>query len=237
MRKLAAMGFAGALAAWPMEAFAASAVVGYTGLINTPNSETVPVGALSNGFNWVDGRVGYIPLLRPGDNRVYFMTFGVMSGLEVTMRLTQIIGWVDPHVVFEHAFDRMLSVKYQLPLPEGLPRLAIGSQDILAINQFNVKGFTPGQTQYGQSTLYAVMTQPLGPHELSIGYGSSKSFINGAFGGATFVLPFRLSLLAEHDSQSFNVGLRYQPWPWMTLQLNRIDGTAWSAGGGISLEL
>lgn len=131
---------------------------GYTGLISTPTPAVEPDGRVSFLFSWIGGNRTY--LFSPKINRVYAMTMGLLPGLEVTFRQTQVIGWHDPDAPgIQHSFDRMGSAKYQLPLPKGWPRAAIGIQDFASAGA--LVGMGGRLDQRGLTTTYAACVSPL----------------------------------------------------------------------------
>lgn len=212
---------------WFLSAAAAQAELchaGYTGLISTPTPEVEPDGRLSFGFSWIDGPRTY--LFAPKTNRVYAATMGVLPGLELTFRQTQVVGWVDPDAPgVAYAFDRMGSAKYQLPLPAGFPKLAAGVQDFASVGYISgIPGMTPEGTKHGQSTLYLVVGDHSGPLDWLAGVAKSQSFLNGAFWGLGLRLPFGFSLMAEHDSRQFNCGLRFAPLSGVAMQASSLGG-------------
>jgi|GEM_PF-1155615 Bacterial putative lipoprotein (DUF940). len=210
---------------------------GYTGLISIPTPEVEPEGRMCIAFSWLDGSRTY--LMAPRINRVYALTMGLLPGLEVTFRQTQVIGWRDPDAPgVAYAFDRMGSFKYRLPLPAGFPRLAAGIQDFASVGMLmGISPLKPGLDQRGLTTLYAVMGDRLGPVAWSLGAARSHASINGTFGGASIDLPGGFQLMAEHDSQTINLGMRFSPHPAVMLQASRIGDGTQAFGGRIGWSL
>lgn len=210
---------------------------GYTGLISIPTHEVEPEGRASFTFSWLGGQQTY--LFAPRTNRVYALTMGLLPGLEVTFRQTQVIGMYDPDAPgVEYSFDRMGSVKYQLPLPELGPMLAVGVQDVASAGALiGLWGSNQFVDQYGLRTYYAVIGDRLGPFTWNVGYGQSRAFINGAFGGLSLDLPGGLMVVTEYDSKTVNYGVRYSLQPWLSLQASRIGDETQAFGARIGLVL
>lgn len=221
----------------PKTSYAQLAHPGYSGLISTPNAEVIPHGQLAFNFSWIDGVRTY--LFSPQTNRLYAVTAGILPGLEVTLRQTQVVGWHDPEATgVPYAFDRMFSAKYKIPLPGNFPRLAFGIQDIASANFLSgVTGIKPGATQYGQSTYYGVLGVNHNYWDSHIGVGISQAFINGFFGGITYHLFEQLSVLGEWDSKQANWGVRYFPINNWWVQFSGIGNDTWGLSSGVSLTL
>lgn len=228
----------GALLFLPCEAAHAHlAHPGYTGLISTPTPEVLQQGQLSFGFSWLNGRDTY--LFPPKTNRIFAITVGILPGFEGTLRQTQVIGWYPgdaPGVAY--GFDRMFSAKYALPLSEGLPKVAIGIQDLASANFLvGVPGFKPGATQYGQTTAYGVLGDRFDSWAWHGGLGVSQAFINGFFAGFSYHPIERVSLQGEWDSKQLNWGLRVMPIGDWWLQVSSIGGDTWGISSGIDISL
>ena len=210
---------------------------GFTGLISTPTPEVEAEGRMSFMFSWLGGDRTYVH--SPKINRVFALTMGLLPGLEVTFRQTQVIGWIDPDAPgVAHAFDRMGSFKYCLPLPEAFPSVAAGIQDFASVGMLmGISPLKPGLDQRGLSTLYAVTGDWVGPFAWSLGAARSLASINGVFGGASLDLPGGFLLMAEHDSHSLNVGIRYSPHPAIMLQASQIGDGTQAFGGRIGWAL
>lgn len=207
---------------------------GTTGLVTVPTAMTLSEGELVGGFSWLGGTRGY--LFRPGINRFYYAGLGLLPGLEVSLSMLQVIGWIDPEAPgVAYAMHRLSNIKFRLPLPEGWPLVALGAQDPLSVNGL-VRGLR-GQTDYGLTTWYGVVTGGWGPLTVSGGYGQSRDAIRGVFGGVACELPLGLELQAEHDSRELALGLSWQPWSWLHLYGARMLPDDWAWGGGLSYML
>ena len=210
---------------------------GYTGFISTPTPEVLAQGSLSFGFSWIDGRNTY--LFSPKTNRIYAVTAGVLPGLEGTLRQTQAIGWYPgdaPGVAY--GFDRMFSAKYAVPAPRGIPKVAVGIQDLASANFLaGVAGLKPGVTQYGQTTAYGVIGEKHKTWTWHGGIGISQAFINGFFGGISYQPLDHLNFLVEWDSKRLNWGLRVIPTGDWWLQISQLGLDTWGISSGVAVLL
>ena len=207
----------------PKTSYAHVALPGYSGLMSTPNADVLPQRQLAISFGWLNGPQTY--LFAPLTNRLYVISVGLLPGLEVTIRQTQVIGWHDPEAPgVQHAFDRMVSAKYAFSLPERFPKLAVGIQDLASVNFLtNVSGVKPGMTQYDQSTIYGVIGDKHDYWHWHLGVGISQAFINGPFAGISFHPSESFGILGEWDSRRLNFGGRLSPFRELWIQASILD--------------
>lgn len=209
-------------------ALAAPTLTGSTGLIKIPTARVFREGELVVGFSWVGGPRAY--LFRPWTNRMYYASMGVLPGLEVSLDMLQVIGWLDPDAPgVAWAMHRLSNIKYQVPMPGEWPKLAFGAQDPFSANSF-VRG-PVGQTNYGLTTYYGVISQSLGPVDAHLGFAQGSSVQSGVFGGLDLDLIYGLNVRAEYDGQQWNSGLLWRPFPWLGLRIDRLfpDDMAYGA--------
>jgi len=218
----------------PSSALAAPTLAGNTGLVKIPTAEVFKEGELVVGFSWVGGPRSY--LFRPQTNRMYYASMGILPGLEVSLDMLQVIGWIDPDAPgAAWAMHRLSNVKYRVPLPGGWPKLALGAQDPLSANAL-VRG-PVGQTNYGLTTYYGVVSHTVGPVGVHLGFAQSLSFLNGAFGGADLDLGYGLNVRAEYDGQQWNSGLLWRPFGCLGLHVARLFPDDWAYGASLSWQL
>lgn len=237
-RSVGVIGLCGALSVLiPEAALAQLAHPGYSGLISTPDATVLPQGQIALGFTLLEGPNSY--LFTPKSNRIYAITVGILPGLEATLRQTQVIGWHDPEAPgVKHAFDRMFSAKYAIPLPEGYPQLAFGMQDIASGNFLSgFKNAKPGATQYGQSTLYGVVGSKYSNWAWHGGFGASQAFINGIFAGISYKPIENVYFLGEWDSQGFNWGVHISPFQALVIQVSTMKFDTWAVGASAQINL
>lgn len=219
-------------------------LIGYSGLFNVPTAEVRQDMALA--FRWLDAPE-YL-LRPPGTDRVnrnYLIALPLLSFLEISMGMLQVIGWYDPQVpLLPYAVHRTFAVKARLPVDWPGPGLAVGVIDPVSANFL---AFGPGlKTHYGLTTVYVVGTQRLGPLMLTAGWGQGDEdprkdsrktpFLHGPFGGLAWALPGGLEILAEYDGATTNWGVRWiGPWG-LGLQGGQVGGGL-SAGMSLSIRL
>ena len=193
---------------WPSTALAPS---GYSGSINTPTADVLPLGGASvtlNNNNPETGRslrAGYFGSINAG--------LGLLPGLELVGRLA-FEGDLNCNLFQPDCQARQrdlsLSGKYQLPLE--LPwntRLALGFTD-----------YGGAATTYRQ--VYGAATSSWGPLDVTLGYGrprASQALLDGAFGSAALRVTDRLQTLLEHDSREWRAGVQYRQPLTSSIQL------------------
>ncbi|MNX84880.1 hypothetical protein D3C86_1166970 [compost metagenome] len=133
--------------------------------------------------------------------------------------------------------DRLFSVKYQIPLPNGWPLMAFGMQDIASANQLAGFKMVPGSSQYGQSTVYGVIGRAAGKWGWHLGLGRSQAFINGAFVGTSYRIPGNIDLMAEYDSRHMNWGIRVSPTDALWIQAAKLGSATWALNTGFVFQL
>jgi hypothetical protein len=176
---------------------------GYTGAINTPTADVLPMGSATLALtNSIPEQARRFPGV--GGFGGLNLGFGLFPGLELVGRLA-FDGDLQCNLYSGAACKgatRDLSVggKYQLPLT--LPfntRLAVGTTD-----------YGGAATNYRQA--YGVATSTLGPVDVSLGYskGSSRTpLMDGMFGSVVARVTDQLAVAAEHDTQAKRLGVHY----------------------------
>ncbi len=164
---------------------------GYTGVLNTPNALIAPEGDMDFLFTdqieerWRD---------RAAWEENYALSLGFLPWVEGGLRLTEVRR--KPRI--KRAWRRDLSAQAKAGIPSWgpyWPDLALGWQDIHSAAPH-------------LRTQYAVASETLGPLRLSVGYGTGPDRLEGVFGGAELRALEWVHLLAEHDTDTWNVGLR-----------------------------
>lgn len=178
------------------EKYHAISLQGFTGLINTPNAQTLEEGELI--FSWnnqfdehLRGYDKSLPFHKSDD---YIFGVGLLNNLEIQGRVKN---------QFSYIRDLSANIKYKLPkLWFWMPDFAIGIQDA-------------GSKANYYENYYIVADKTIGPIRASIGYGSSHSSaksqrMDGVFGGIEArILPW-LSLLGEYDGKQKHIAARFQ---------------------------
>ncbi|PRX90732.1 YjbH domain-containing protein [Paraburkholderia sp. BL25I1N1] len=195
-----------ALALGAVLAFSASAhavdpalsSLGQAGGLVIPYAFPLPEGVGEGQYNnYIDPRYG----TQATGSQIYWGAVGLLPYIEVAGGLANYPADVptryagQDHFIFRHL---MADVKLAVPqFFKYQPAIAFGMTDI------------GGQTHFFRSK-YGAVSQPIGPLNLTIGYGQGDR-LDGLFGGAQLSLwQTGLSLLAEHDSKTPYIGVRYQ---------------------------
>lgn len=171
---------------------------GYSGLINTPNSNVLSTGevlfGVNNSFNNHLRYYNYDAKVDKSSN--YFLGIGFLENFEVFLRLTE-NSYVDDRFIAIR--DLSANFKYRLPIKyKYLPNIAIGWQDMGGANSF-----------FGNK--YFVLDKEFyNFFSLSLGYGKSSTDrdkrMDGIFGGAVISPLSWLSLIYEYDTKEHHIG-------------------------------
>ncbi|WP_372783691.1 YjbH domain-containing protein, partial [Litorivivens sp.] len=185
---------------------------GYTGLINVPNAATIGpgVGVISRD-NQIEGR--FTPRNKIGEGNDVFIGASPFAGVEMVGR----------NITADSSGGSDLSFNIKIASPwspiEGF-RFAFGESDLGgSVNEFD------GRYLVGSYT-YDAFRITLGAGEASVNSNVARAFdenvrLDGVFGGIEYQ-PFSwLGLLAEHDADDVNYGLRLNtPDHWFGGGLN-----------------
>lgn len=192
---------------------------GISGLINTPTADILPDGSVRFGYSHYPAAWAYEGRGRT-DNDVYFLTFGFLPRLEVSLRATvfpdlRLIEGDDPTV------DRLGSFKLQV-LPEGKrrPAVAVGVDDVRGTRRFH--------------SLYLVTSKSVSLSEGgfrargSLGYGSTeleatRHILAGWFGGAEVTGWDRVAATLEFDTEKWNTSIRLILFSHLAAQVVLLD--------------
>jgi Exopolysaccharide biosynthesis protein YbjH len=172
--------------------------LGQSGGLVIPYAFTLPEGVAQAQYNsYIDPRFGKTATT----GQTYWGAVGLLPYLEVAGGLANYPGNVPtPFAGADHLILRHLMANAKVEIPRFFtyqPAIAFGISDI------------GGQTHFFRST-YGVVSQAIGPATFSVGYGRGDR-LNGVFGGAQLALwNTGISLIAEHDSATPYVGVRYQ---------------------------
>ncbi len=176
---------------------------GTSGLINTPTADVLPDATFRFGYFRIDKKWAY-QLRGVSDNDVYFVSFGFLPRVELTVRATVFKDvTLLPNTDFPQV-DRMGSARILL-LPEGrAPAVAVGLDDPRGTRRFHslyVVGTRTFPIRLGQITLRA-----------SGGYGFSafsaaRRVLDGGFGGVELGIAGRATGMLEYDTEKWNTGV------------------------------
>ncbi|CAB3797637.1 YjbH domain-containing protein [Paraburkholderia caffeinilytica] len=172
--------------------------LGQAGGLVIPYAYPLPEGVGEAQYNdYIDPRYGK----KATGSQIYWGAVGLLPYVEVAGGLANYPADVPaPFAGADHVVLRHLMADVKLAVPQFFkyqPAIAFGMTDI------------GGQTHFFRSK-YGAVSQAVGPLNLTIGYGQGDR-LDGLFGGAQLSLWHTgLSLLAEHDSKTPYVGIRYQ---------------------------
>lgn len=172
--------------------------LGQAGGLVIPYAFALPQGVGEAQYNdYIDPRYGK----QATGSQIYWGAVGLLPYVELSGGLANYPGDVPaPYPGADHLILRHLMADVKLEVPKFFqyqPAIAFGMTDI------------GGQTHYFRSK-YGEVSQPLGPLNLTVGYGQGDR-LDGPFGGVQLSLwRTGLSLLAEDDSKTPYVGVRYQ---------------------------
>ncbi len=172
--------------------------LGQAGGLVIPYAFALPEGVGEAQYNnYIDPRYGN----QATGSQIYWGAFGLLPYVELSGGLANYPGNVPaPYAGADHTILRHLMADVKVEVPQFFkyqPAIAFGMTDI------------GGQTHFFRSK-YGEVSQPVGPLNLTIGYGQGDR-LDGVFGGVQLSLWHTgLSLLAEDDSKTPYAGLRYQ---------------------------
>lgn len=190
--------------------------MGTTGMLNIPTAEMQETGTFMMGGNYLPKELN--PFNYNSGN--YFVNLTFFSFLELNYRCTLLkSNYMTEKTKFRQQ-DRSMSARIR-PLKEGKywPAFVIGTND-----PFRDKGYNYFASVYGVVTKhFRTGTQLWG---ITAGYYhplSKEKYIlqDGVFGGIRFTPSFspNLSLLAEYDSDGFNVGVAARFWKHLSVDV------------------
>jgi hypothetical protein len=172
--------------------------LGQAGGLVIPYAFALPEGVAEAQYNnYIDPRYGN----QATGSQIYWGAVGILPYVELAGGLANYPGNVPaPFAGADHIILRHLMADVKVEVPQFFkyqPAIAFGMTDI------------GGQTHYFRSK-YGEVSQPVGPLNLTIGYGQGDR-LDGVFGGVQLSLWHTgLSLLAEDDSKTPYAGVRYQ---------------------------
>ncbi|HOX86411.1 MAG TPA: YjbH domain-containing protein [bacterium] len=182
-------------------------LMGPSGVLLVPSATVAADGEIAVGVSRIPEL--YASRLRPYERSVFYGRIGYLPFLELTAMV------IRPDHYSGGIGDRSGHIKLRL-MPEGRswPALAVGAQDFFAIDEFNLE---PWGAQHF-AALYAVASKTfIAPRSIAVrlhaGYGwddlpAYERYLVGPFAGVEITPHPWIDLLAEYDSQEFNVGMR-----------------------------
>jgi hypothetical protein len=203
----------------------AQALPGTSGLVSIPTAEITADGDMAAGVNVIapHHHEYYGGTYDANAAQVQFVTVGFLPFVEVGLRLTRIVDGPPQGIG-----DRMVSVRVRV-LREGeyLPAVAIGAHDIVGTRLYHATYIVASRSA----------ATAAGRAGVTVGYGrdvlglraKGRQF-DGVFGGVSLAPRPWVTLLAEHDGDRPNAGVRLGPVHGVALlaALQNLDG--FSAG-------
>ncbi len=182
----------------------AQTLTGPAGLVTVPTAAMPADGDVAVGLNLVDARHHrYAGEDRVGrDALVQYASVGFLPFVEVGLRLTRVLG-----LSGQALGDRFVSVRVRLLEERAhVPAVVVGVHDLLGTRIFHAEYVAASKT---------LAAGPLGDAGLHLGYGGDwlslpsdgRQFV-GVFGGVSLAPHPGVKLLAEHDAERVNAGLR-----------------------------
>lgn len=209
---------------------AAPALDGLQGGFDCPTSERVPDGTMTLGLGYADAPVSYAwPTHQPYPNRYYDLTTQILPGLEVSARFTEVLGLYDPTIHLPNYIDRVLALRYALPMPACWPSVAVGNFDLFSINQVNGIDQPWFHAKPLEAT-YGVAGYDFGLWAVDLGYGVGTKYLTGPFGALRVKPGWGLTGVLEYANGSGNVGVEASlPWGFAAK-------LAWLHGAGLGVS-
>jgi len=194
----------------PGIAIADASYFGYTGLIFTPTAEAISLG-----------RSNAVGVFVNGDDNVD-QTF-VGGNVGITKNIEVGAAWLDSD---PGDSEVILNAKWQiLAESETQPAFALGFADI---------------SDEIDATPYAVVTKSLNLmgtslHAPKISVGVGDGILDGLFAGLSFFAGDRTELIAEYDTENFNIGARFNLTEQFKINAALLDGDDFAVGLNFSV--
>lgn len=159
------------------------ALGGGSGLLTVPDARVQAEGTATFQFSRI-----YPDLARTEQTDAWYAGVGFAPGLELGGRAIAT-------ALRAGRRDLSLDAKYQLPWEVAGVRVAVGAHDLGGVERL-----LPRE--------YAVATWSSAPLDVTLGYGRGRNVLDGPFGGVAWRPWPLLTLVAEHDAEDLNGGLK-----------------------------
>lgn len=209
-------------------------MLGTTGMMNIPTADRQKPGTVMLGINYLPTQI--TPERFNYNTGNYFINISFFSFLEFTYRETLVKGKYMSSKARYNQQDRSYSIRLCI-LKENqyLPGVALGTNDPIAD-----KGANTFQSYYGVITknIYLngnILSSSIGYYISGSKNNPTKNFGNkykGIFGGVSYIPAFckELKMMAEYDSDGFNVGAAIRLWKHMAIHAFTHDFNCVSGG-------
>lgn len=212
---------------------ASTSFTGTSGLVFVPTATVEPLdhfsfgGVISDYQAFPAKQFGHFRDSPPNFFFAGYLTIGYLPRLEVTIRGSGMPGSIGPGGTGPFYTDGMLSAQFLAVRGGGrIPAVAVGLQDMYGFMLFNAL--------YGVATWDVPVHGGRGVVQFTAGWavdwynknnGTSdvnyavNHVLHGPLLGVRYPLTRTVASLLEYDSRSFNVGLRYEPVRWCTIDV------------------
>jgi len=214
------------LAAWQKP----PSLIGMTGLINTPTADVIQSGALRLGVGYYDKEWAYHARGK-SDNYHYYLTFGFVSRVEVSIRASSFPDdQLDTSSPEKGTVDRGGNARVLVLTEDRLrPAVAFGMDDIRGTRRFH--------SLYAVGSKTFVVKPQLIRVRVSGGYApdwieAKDHNLFGGFGGGEVTVGNLASWAIDYDTEKWNTSIRLFAFRRVTayLALLNFEGSA----GGVS---
>jgi len=205
-------------------------LLGYSGLLYTPNAYTAPWGNLYSGFTHFDKNAAFTFEAGEKNERSFIANLGFLPFAEFTLRLTK------PYNSRAKNYgigDRSISGRIQLLKEKKyLPAILIGTNDLAAVSSFFNTNYIVFSKTLHLKTIY---------FNSNIGYGvklndARRHYLQGVFGGVQ--ARWRSTqLLIEYDADQWNIGTGYTYKQLLYIKAAFIDMQHFSFNIGLQFSL
>ena len=213
------------------ESRAETGLTGSTALLYVPVADVVPNERFSFGGLIADYQAfpskqfSYFRVNKPSAYFSGYATIGYIPRLEITVRGSGMPSAMGPAGTGPFYTDGMISMQALLFRGRGrVPSIGAGFQDMYGFMIFNalygvVTWSVPGE--HGNAVItggWAVDWYDRNRGTADVNY-IVPHVINGFFAGGAYPIRKWVDGIAEYDSRSLNVGMRFHPVSWCTLDL------------------
>ncbi len=184
-------------------------MMGYSGLLMVPTTDTVNDGGYNVAISSSE--------LSGWDDRAYLANFGLQDGLEAG------IWWWHP----EHGNkETLLNIKYRFESgTPGRASLALGVSDVT--DEIDTAVYFVASKDVGQPIGTTIDGKPIS--RLTLHGGIGGGWIDDFFFGLEARLGDRLTLIAEHFNDDLSIGARLRLWRHVAVDAGYIGTENWSA--------
>lgn len=201
----------GSLALSHAKASVAQSLTGTAGLVTVPTAAMPADGSVSVGVNWVHPDFHRSPY---GTNTaVYeFASVAFLPFVEVGLRLTRVLDTPE-----QALGDRMVSVRLRL-LEDGeyTPAVVVGAHDLVGTRIYHTTYVAASKEVEGVPVAGTVGVHA-GFGGQWLGISAKGEQFQGFFGGVSVAPRPWVTLMAEHDAERVNAGVRLRVWRFSLL--------------------